>query len=515
MIEISSETRLDVLRQVALLQQQEIERLHARIVTLVGELAKARGEDASAALQQELVHLQEQLAVARRRLYARSSERRASGATPAPTPDTAASPEPAPRRGHGPRTQPQLPQIDVVHTLDAADQACPRCGGALLPIAAQFEEHEEIDVVERSYRIVRHRRQKYRCACGSCIDTALGPPKPIPGGRYSVGFGVHVAVAKYLDHLPLARQVRQMARAGLEITSQTLWDQLHALARHLEPSYQALHRYVLDAPVIGADETTWPLLEKGAGQRWYAWAAVREDAVIYRIAGSRSADAAEALLANYTGVVMCDGYGAYSSLVERRKAWASLAGNESPSFVLAHCWAHVRRKLLDAEKAYPEAKVALEWIGDLYRVEREVREKSTDEALHTARARARCEISRPIVDRLRDWLLHTPALSQSLLGKAIHYADGIWPGLVRFLDDPRIPLDNNGAERALRGVVLGRKNHYGSKSRRGTEVAALFYSLLESAKLAGLEPDRYLAEATRRAIANPGTVTLPRDLSPP
>ena len=510
MVEISRETRIDVLRQVALLQQQEIERLHARIVALVGELATARGEDATAALQQELAHLHEQLAAARHTLFGRTSERRTSETSPAQAGSPAAPEAPSPARpGHGPRPQPSLPHVEVVHTLDGPDQACPRCGGELVPMAGQFEEHEEIDVVERSYRIVHHRRQKYRCGCGSCIDTALGPDKPIPGGRYSIGFGVHIAVAKYLDHLPLARQVRQMARAGLEVDSQTLWDQLHALARHLEASYQALHGYVLEAPVIGADETTWRLLEKGGGKLWYAWAAVREDAVIYRIAASRSADAAEVLLGNYRGVVMCDGYGAYSSLESRHKAFAALQGEAS--FALAHCWAHVRRKLIEAEKAYPQVEIALEWIGDLYTVERQARKKPGAD-LPRELAALREQVSRPIVEKLRGWLLETRALSESLLGKAIHYADGLWPGLVRFLDDPRIPLDNNGAERALRGVVVGRKNHYGSRSRRGTEVAALFYSLLESAKLSGVEPASYLAEATRRAIARPGTVTLPRDL---
>jgi transposase len=513
-VEISSETRVEVLRQVALLQQREIERLHQRIVELVAELAAARGEDAHAALQQELVHLQEQLAAARHKLFGRSSERRPAQ-TPAASSSTSAgegqTPSPLARPGHGPRTQPTLPRIEVIHTLDLPDQACPRCGGELVPMDGQFEEHEEIDVIERSYRIVQHRRQKYRCGCGQCIDTALGPDKPIRGGRYSIDFGVHVAVAKYLDHLPLARQVRQMARAGLVVDSQTLWDQLNALAHHLDPTYQALHGHVLSVPVIGADETTWPLLEKGGSKNWYAWAAVREDAVIYRIAGSRSADAAQALLSEYQGVVMCDGYRAYTSLEARHKAWSSLEGKPS-SFALAHCWAHVRRKLFDAEKAYPEAKLALEWIGDLYRVEREVRENTSAEDLPRALAQARHETSRPIVERLRDWLLQTPALSESQLGKAIHYADGIWSGLVRFLEDPDIPLDNNSAERALRGVVLGRKNHYGSKSKRGTEVAALFYSLLESAKLADVEPARYLAEAARRAIASPGSVTLPRDL---
>lgn len=512
MVEIFTETRVDVLRQVALLQQQEIKRLHARIVALVGELAKARGEDATAALQQELMQLHEQLAAAQHTLFGRSSERR-TAETSAPSAGGPAAPEapsPARRPGHGPRTQPSLPHVEVVHTLDGPDQACPRCGGELVPMAGQFEDHEEIDVVERSYRIVRHRRQKYRCGCGSCIDTALGPDKPIPGGRYSIDFGVHVAVAKYLDHLPLARQVRQMARAGLEVDSQTLWDQLNGLARPLAATYQALHGYVLEAPVIGADETTWRLLDKGGGKSWYAWAAVREDAVVYRIAASRSADAAEALLGDYRGVVMCDGYGAYSSLESRHKAFAALQGEES--FALAHCWAHVRRKLIEAEKAYPEAKVALEWIGELYAVDRQAREKPGAD-LPRELAALREQLSRPIVEALHRWLLETPALPESLLGKAIRYADGLWPGLVRFLDDPRIPLDNNGTERALRGVVIGRKNHYGSRSQRGTEVAALFYSLLESAKLSGVEPAGYLAEATRRAIANPGTITLPRDLS--
>ena len=219
--------------------------------------------------------------------------------------------------------------------------------------------------------------------------------------------------------------------------------------------------------------------------------------------------AAQALLGDYRGVVMCDGYGAYSSLEDRHKAFAALQGKES--FALAHCWAHVRRKLIEAEKAYPQATVALEWIRELYAVERQAREKAGAD-LPRELAALREQVSRPIVEKLRGWLLETRALSESLLGKAIHYADGLWPGLVRFLDDPRIPLDNNGTERALRGVVIGRKNHYGSRSRRGTEVAALFYSLLESAKLSGVEPASYLAEATRRAIAHPGTVTLPRDL---
>jgi hypothetical protein len=174
--------------------------------------------------------------------------------------------------------------------------------------------------------------------------------------------------------------------------------------------------------------------------------------------------------------------------------------------VLAHCWSHVRRKFLEAEASSPQAKPVLDLIRDLYAIEAEASSPEDRRALRDARSCA-------LVKEIHAWLLAQRALPQSSFGKALAYAAELWPGLVRFLDNPRIPLDNNASERALRGVVLGRKNHYGSKSQRGTEVAALFYSLLESAKLAGLEPAAYLAEATRRAIASPGAVTLPRDLT--
>jgi transposase len=192
-VRIAAETDVERLRQMALLLEAENARLHRRLVELTRALAEARGE-AQAQLELELQHLQEQLAAQTRALFARSSERRASqDGEPAATPAT-------PRRGHGPRPQAALPLAEVIHTLDAPDQVCPQCGGDLQAWAGQFEEAEEIDVVERSFRLVRHKRQKYRCRCGSCIDTALGPPKLLPGGRYSVDFAVAVAVGKYLDH---------------------------------------------------------------------------------------------------------------------------------------------------------------------------------------------------------------------------------------------------------------------------------------------------------------------------
>jgi transposase len=504
-IDLATESRPEVLRQVALLQRVENEKLQRRIGELVARLAELEGRDASAALQLELVRLQEQLARANQKLFGRSSEQRPAASDDGTT-NEAAPPAAAPRRGHGPRAQPALPGVEVVHTLDPADRACTACGGALGAWEGQFEESEEIDVVAASYRVVHHRRQKYTCRCGGCVETALGPAKLVPGGRYSIDFAVAVAVAKYLDHLPLARQVRQMARAGLAVDTQTLWDQLAALARPLGPTYEALHAHVLAAPVLGADETVWPLLEKGGAKRWYAWSVSAPDAVFYRVDPSRSARAAAEILRDYRGIVVCDGYGAYATLA------APSRDGPGPGFTLAHCWAHVRRKLFECEPAFPEAAEALALIGQLYDVEAEARKAEVgDPRAHLAVLRA--ERSRPLVAALRSWMLAQRALPQSGLGRALAYADGLWPGLVRFLDDPAIPLDNNATERALRGLVVGRKNHYGSKSLRGTEVAALFYSLLESAKLAGVDPAAYLAEATRRALAQPGAVTLPSELA--
>jgi transposase len=248
----------EMLRQVAALLEQENEKLHAKIRTLLAELAQLRGESAVTA-QRELEFLKELLAQRERALFSPSSERR-----PGPRPDEPAAPA-APRRGHGPTAQPKLPTIDVVHELAETDRTCPQCGGTLKEMQGQTEDADEIDVVERRFVLMKHHRKKYRCACNSCIDTAPGPLRlaaqaDVRGRRYSPAFAVEVAVNKYVDHLPLERQARVMSREGLTIESQTLWDQLDALATVLQPTYEALRHHVRAAPVIGADETWWRLM---------------------------------------------------------------------------------------------------------------------------------------------------------------------------------------------------------------------------------------------------------------
>src|SRR5437016_10501532 len=328
---------------MALLLEAENARLHRRLVELTRGLGQGQGV-VHAKLDLEIQRLQEELAARTRALFGPSSERRGGG-------EAAEAPRaPAPPRGHGPRAQAALPLVEIVHTRPEEAAPCPQCGGTLEPWHDQYEEAEEIDVVERSFRIVRHRRQKYRCECGGCIVTAPGPAKLVPGGRYAVDFAVSVAVAKYLDHLPLARQVRQMARAGLTVDTQTLWDQLLALSHHLAPTYEALVAAVRAAPVVGADETTWQLMEPGRSKTWWVWALCGADAVVYRLLGTRSAAGAVTLLGNYRGIVVCDGYAAYRALAKH-----SPGERAGPTITLAHCWAHVRRQYVEAEASSPQA----------------------------------------------------------------------------------------------------------------------------------------------------------------
>jgi transposase len=481
------------LLQAAKLLEAENLALAKLVAKLKTRLLALEGKEA-VQLQLQIEDLEASLAQARQQMFGESSERRE------PTEGAAKEKPPKSQKtGHGRREQSSLEIVERVHT-QAADEKCSVCGGETKEWSGQFEESEEIDVIERRFVVTKHKRQKYRCSCGSCIQTAPGPTKLFDGARYSVGFAVEVATSKYADHLPLERQVKMMAREGLKVDSQTLWDQIDWLAFWLEPAHKALGQYILTEPAIGADETHWRMMgkkESASSNRWHVWAIATDRAVSYRISPSRSTEAAKAVLGGYQGTVMTDGYAAYSSLKK-----------QGERFRLAHCWAHVRRKFVEIEAQYPkECGEVLDWIGKLYQIERDTRDGPP-----ARRLAIRAERSREVVWKIRDWALETKALPQSNLGKAIAYMGGVWDGLQVFLSDPLVELDNNRTERAIRGVVVGRKNHYGSRSKRGTEVAALFYSLIESAKLADLDPKAYLKVAIDAALRK-AKIPLPHEVS--
>lgn len=486
------------MRQVAQLLEAENRRLHERLAKLVAELSALKGKSAPEQLSLELLKLQEQLALMQHKMFGRSSEKGPHQA------QDSAPPVREPQRGHGPKEQPALPVIEERVELAASEQICEVCSGQLEAMGEQTEDAEEISVFQRQFVRVVRKRQKYRCRCNGSVQTAPAPPKLIPSGRYSLAFAVEVAVSKYAYHLPLERQVKMMRHEGLLVDSQTLWDQIEALCRVLRPAYDALRAQILLSEVLHADETHWLLMQKGGSKKWYVWALSTQEAVVYHIDESRGKQVAKSLLGGYRGVVLTDGYAAYQAL--RR---------ESSTLQLAHCMAHVRRKFVEALPAYPQSQEALDLIGKLYAVEKTLpplRGRAGDERAQALALRhdIRTRESAPLLATLHAWLLAQSALPGTLLDKALSYALSLWPGLVLFIEDPRVPIDNNLCERDLRGVVIGRKNHYGSRSLRGTQVAATFYTLIETASRLGLDPRSYLLRAAQHALESPGSALLPQ-----
>src|SRR5215510_12497932 len=491
MVELTKEQDLETLRQISLLLDRENQRLITKTLELTAELARLRGFPNPEQLQLAVLQDLEQR---RAQLFHHEVQ---------PSSDPSARATRPVHPGHGPRPQPTLPVVEIHHELPPEDRQCPACGGELKEMPGQAEMSERITTVKLSYQVEHHVRQKYRCRCNGAVVTAPGAVQVTPGSRYAPEFGIGVAVAKYADHLPLERQVRMMAREGLAVESQTLWDQIQAIARHLEPTYDALGRRALEAPVINVDESRWAMMGSTTPAKGTVWTMRSPTVAFYRILPGKSADEGRKVLSDYRGTVVADGFAVYDVLAR-----------DGPGFTLAHCWAHAKRKYDDIAEQWPSACAEISaLIGELYAIERLVPGPFPgDAAAQTLRQRLRTERSKPVLDRVWQWATVQVGLPRSDFGKAVRYMVERWAGLTRFVDNPRIGLDNNAAERALRGPVVGRKNHYGSRSLRGTEVAALYYTLCETAKLTGVDPHAYLLRALYTAIAQPGAVTYPEAL---
>lgn len=501
---------------------QEDDVVHLRQMVLALTLRNEDLEATIAALQQEIVdlkaqlggldpatqaaerqRLEERIALLTQRLYGRRSERQRTSQGGGSNGARGGGPqEKATQTGHGPRSQPKLERQVVRHEAPDGPPICSCCGQAMVALDERFDEvTEEITVIPRRYVLVEHRQTTYRCPLGDELHTASAPARWLPGGRYSLAFAVEVAGDKYGLHLPLERQTQAMRGAGLTITTATLSDQLDALAKLLVPTYDAIWQQVLGHDVVQADETRWPLLAHGKEQKnqtCYAWCVLGGAFVAYRIL-DRSQAAGAQVLGDYKGTVMADGYEVYEALA--RGAPADLR--------VAHCWAHVRRKFVELLAHEPAiCQKAMDQIDMLFKLERTFKSLAPEE-----RIRRRQAESTPIVDDFFAWakLQQKAVLPRSSIAGALNYAVNLEAGLRQFLTDPRIPLDNNAAERMQRGLVLGRKNHYGSRSTRGTEIAAICYTLIETAKLAGLDPKTYLLAVATAALKDPTAVLLPDD----
>ena len=386
-----------------------------------------------------------------------------------------------------------------VETIAPRHESCPGCGGTLRPLGEDVSE--VLEYVPARFKVIRTVRPKLSCACCSRIVQEPAPHRPIDKGLAGPGLLAHVLVAKYADHLPLYRQEEIYAREGVELDRSTMADWVGGASRTLRPLVEALKSYVLSAEKLHGDDVPVPVLEPGNGKTKTGrlWTYVRDDrpagsdaasAVWFGYSPDRRGEHPASHLKNYRGILQADGYAGFNKLYE------------TGEIVEAACWAHVRRKFFDLHQGHasPVAKEALERIAQLYGIEKEIRGRSPDERQQVRQAR-----SRPLLEAMQTWLKATMSkLSRkSELAKAIHYALERWMALRVFVNDGRVEMDNNAAERALRTVAIGRKNYLFAGSDAGGERAAAIYSLLGSAKLNGIDPEAYMAEVLRRIADHP------------
>src|SRR5690349_9611520 len=259
---------IEVLRQLFKLQQAESARLKAELTDAYAQL---RDKDPHKAeqLALELAKIEKAHANGLKQLFGSKSERDAQARARDPKKIKSV------QTGHGPKAQPQLPLVEVPHTLADGEAQCDLCGAQMPAWVDQFEDSIEIDFVEPKLVLKHHLRQKYRCACGGCIKTAPGPRKLFPKARYSIDFAVNVALRKYCYHQPLERQSKELKRYGLDVSTATLWDYLHAVFELVKPAYDGLAEFIIKQPIIGIDETTWRVLKtekRGKSKTWWVWA---------------------------------------------------------------------------------------------------------------------------------------------------------------------------------------------------------------------------------------------------
>jgi transposase len=392
-----------------------------------------------------------------------------------------------------------LPRIETL--VDLEDKSCPCCSGALHLIGE--DTSEMLDIVPAQLRVKVIRRPRYACrTCEEAMVQAPAPERPITGGMATEALLAHVLVAKFCDHLPLYRQAQIFARQGIELDRSTLSDWVGRACWWLEPLWRLLRRHVMSSTRIFADDTRLPVLDPGRGRTktgclWgYAvddrpWNGGTPPAVVYLYAEDRKGEHPAAHLAGFQGVLQVDGYSGFKSL---------LAGRPPDQIKLAFCWAHCRRGFYELYQSTgsPLAEEALRRIGELYRIEAEIRGRPPDE-----RRAARQERSKPLVDALHAWLsIQLGRVSgRSNLAEAIRYALRHWQGLVLFLEDGRLELDTNSIERALRPIALGRKNALFAGSDGGARHWAMVASLVATAKLNGVEPQAWLTDVLERMVS--------------
>ena len=415
-----------------------------------------------------------------------------------------------------PARQPFPEHLPRERVVEPAPTACQCCGGARLRKLGE-DISETLEVVPRQWKVIQHVREKFTCRDCEAISQAPAPFHVTPRGWAGPSLLAMILFEKFGQHQPLNRQAERYAREGVPLSLSTLADQVGASAAALIPLFKRLEAHVLTAARLHGDDTTVPVLAKGKTDTGRIWVYARDDrpfggvdppAALFYYSRDRRGEHPAAHLAGWSGILQADAYGGYGDLY---------APERQPAPILeASCWAHSRRKvfeLADIEAAarktargekpnlvYPLALEALERIDALFDIERAINGLSPEQ-----RRAVRQDKSAPLVKELEHWMIATrDKLSRGHdLAKAFNYMLRRWPSFTRFLDDGRICLTNNAAERALRGVALGRKSWLFCGSDRGGQRAAILYSLIVTAKMNDVDPQAWLADVLARIAAHP------------
>jgi transposase len=409
-----------------------------------------------------------------------------------------------------------LPRTRIVHPTPTS---CACCGGTMLSRLGE-DITETLEVVPRSWKVIQHVREKVSCRDCETISQAPAPFHVVPRGWAGPSLLAMILFEKYGQHQPLNRQAERYAREGVDLSLSTLADQVGHCAVALAPLVQRLKACVMNAERLHGDDTTVPVLAKGKTDVGRSWVYVRDDrpfggtgppAALFYYSRDRAGSHAREHLEGWSGVLQADAYSGYNKLY---------AADRQPAPILeAACWSHGRRKffvLADIEAAArakakrekkpvlvsPLALEAVRRIDALFEIERAINGKSPEERLA-----ARQEHSAPLVADLEAWMRsHRAKLSSNnKVAEAMDYMLKRWASFARFLEDGRICLTNNAAERALRGIALGRKSWLFAGSDRGGQRAAIMYSLIVTAKMNDIDPQAWLADVLARIADHPAS----------
>ena len=391
-----------------------------------------------------------------------------------------------------------LPRHRIVHP---GPSTCSCCGGGLRKLGEVVTE--SLERAPARWFVVQHVREKMSCARCEAITEAPAPFHPIHRGRAGPNLLAEIVFAKFGMHLPLTRQSKAFAREGIELDVSTMADWVGAIAGSMAPLITPMILHARSAARLHADDTPVPVLARGKTRTGRLWVMVRDDrpfggpdppVAVYFYSPDRRGEHAQRFLADYTGLLQADAYSGFGQLYE--------PGRPAGPILEAACWAHARRgffKLAAVQKA-PMAIEAVRRIDALFAIEREI-----NGAPAAVRLAVRQERSRPFVTDLERWMraCRDRLSGKSEIGKAFDYLLRRWPSFVRFLDDGRVCLSNNAAERAIRPIAVGRRNWTFAGSDTGGHRAAAMYTLIETCRMNDVDPRAWLADVIARLPGHP------------